>query len=183
MANRSHIIFKIHWNVPGYKYIDYIPYEWFRNDLDDEGKYYSITDPRGRCVTQARCKISVLGNQASLYYGGSNRNYNDRRKISIGTTRLKFHDNNRNGIHKVEWEDEKNFIEFFSYFIQNIPSIFHKKPMGKFWLEVDEKDRQKQHELRRPEQYSGQVFLYTGRIKRWLVVPIMVVLLIVAVTV
>ena len=183
MANRSHITLKIHWNVPGYKYIDLIPYEWFRHDVDGEDKRYSITDPRGRHVTQARCKISASGSQATLYYGGSNKHYNERREISIGTTRVTFYDKSRSGVHKVEWEDEKNLIEFFIDFIKNIPGIFHKKSMGKFWLEIDEEDGQRQHEPRRPEQYPGQVFLYTGRIKRWLVMLAMVVLLIVAVTV
>ena len=184
MANRSHIILKIHWNEPGYEYIDLIPYEWFRHDVDDEDKCYSITNPRGRRVTQARCKISVSGSQATLYYGGSNKHYNERRRISIGTTRVTFHEKSRNGVHKVEWEDEKNLIEFFIYFIKNIPSIFHRKPMGNFWLEIDEKDGKRQREPRRLEQYPEQAFLYTGRIKRWLVVVLaMVVLLIVAVTV
>ena len=126
MANRNRKKLKIHWEPPD-EYIDLIPYEWFGHDVVDEDKCYSITWPCGRPATQARCKISVSGSQATLYYGGSNKNYNDRRDISIGTTRVTFHDKSRSGVHKVEWEDEQNLIRFLHVFYKIYISYFQYK--------------------------------------------------------
>ena len=181
MANRNLKKLKIHWEPPE-EYIDLIPYKWFeRKGVRD--KCYSITWPCGRPATQARCKISVSGSQATLYYGGSNKNYNISQDISIGTTHVTFYDKSRSGVRKVEWEDEHNFMDFFIFFIKYIfyIHIFDTNTLGQFWLEIDEANGQGQHEPRRSEQYPGQVIWYTGRIKRWLVV--LVVMLIVAVIV
>ena len=122
MANGNRKKLKIHWKAhkKNHEYIDLIPYEWFEHDVDGEDKRYSITDLRERYVTKARCKISVSGNQATLYYGGSNKKHNKRKGIWIGTTQVTFRGENRSGVRKVEWEDEHNFIDFFIFFIKYI---------------------------------------------------------------
>ena len=185
MANRNRKKLKIHWKAHKKtdEYIDLIPYKWFEHDVDDEDKRYSITDLRGRYATEARCKVSVSGSQATLYYGGSNEKYNKRKGIYIGTTRVTFRGENRSGVRKVEWEDEHNFMDFFIFFIKYIfyIHVFDTNTLGQFWLEIDKANGQGQHEPRRSEEKPGQVVWYTGRIKRWLVM--LVVMLIVAVIV
>ena len=145
MSDRNRAILKIRWDNP--EVIDLIPYEWFGHDVNEEDRSYIITVPHEGDRTKAKCTVRVSDNQAYLYYGGDNKEYNESREIIIGTTRLTFYDAMRGGVRKIEWKNEQG-------------GEFKADPVRKFWLYIEKLDRSKEQETDKPEKCLGQIVLY-----------------------
>lgn len=121
MAKRNPRTLKIRWRNEGNpKYIDPIPYEWFRDRVVNENRTYYFTRLHDEGRIRARCRINVSKSTATLYYGPDNSE-----QVYKGTTRVTFHDKRRRRVRRVEWKGEHD-------------DEYEKIQKEDFWLECDE---------------------------------------------
>ena len=124
MAKRNPRTLKIRWrNDEGNpRYIDPIPYEWFRDRVVNEDRTYYFINLHGGGGIRAICRINIRKKVATLYYGPNNNN-----QVHRGTTRVTFHDKRRHGVRRVEWKWEGEHDD-----------EYEEIQKEDFWLEFDE---------------------------------------------
>lgn len=124
MAKRNPKTLKIRWrdDEGDPRYIDPIPYEWFRDRVVNEDRTYHFTNLHRGGRIRAICRINISENTATLYYGPDNNE-----QVHIGTTRVTFDDKRRRRVRRVEWKWDGEHDDEYEEIQEE-----------DFWLEFDE---------------------------------------------